>query len=341
MENALTVTEVSRAYGVSARMLRHYEKLGLISSDRREDYAWRVYRPEDIQRLRQILLLRKLRLSLKEIGGILNDPGPAAAISVFEKNLSQMDEEIQTLQAIRGVTDAFLQALKKRQTLPAGEVIMRDSQLLALANALSPTSTLIKEERRKIMENLKQADRAPRKLKDVRIVHLPESDVAAARFVGDDPENRAGEMISDFVRKEKLWEKHPGLRLYGFNHPSPTDETGFHGYEFWITVPEGTEVPPPLEKKRFAGGTYAAHMIPMGNFEEWEWLYEWVLNSDEYEYAGNGSPENMFDNLEEHLNYHDHVLETPDGEPQTAQLDLLIPVRRRQKRRDGTDPAGI
>lgn len=65
MENALTVTEVSRAYGVSARMLRHYEKLGLISSDRKEDYSYRVYRPEDIQRLRQILVLRKLRLSLR------------------------------------------------------------------------------------------------------------------------------------------------------------------------------------------------------------------------------------------------------------------------------------
>ena len=327
----MTVTEVSRAYGVSARMLRHYEKLGLISSGRKEDYSYRVYRPEDIQRLRQILVLRKLRLSLKEIGSILNDPGPAAAISVFERNLSQMDEEIQALQAVRSVIDAFLHALKQRQTLPAGEVILQDSQLLSLANTLSPAATLIQEERRKIMENLQQFDPASRKLKDVRIVHLPGSDVAAARFVGDDPESRAGEMISDFVRKEKLWEKHPGLRLYGFNHPSPMDETGFHGYEFWITIPDGMEVPPPLEKKRFVGGTYAAHMIPMGNFEEWEGLFDWVQSSDEYEYAGNGSPENMFDNLEEHLNYHDHILETQDGEPQTAQLDLLIPVRRKAK----------
>ena len=62
-------------YGVSARMLRHYEKQGLMRSDRREGYAYRVYGPEDILRLRQILTLRKLRLSLKEIGEILSDPG--------------------------------------------------------------------------------------------------------------------------------------------------------------------------------------------------------------------------------------------------------------------------
>ena len=68
----LTVSEVTRAYGVSARMLRHYEKMGLMGSDRKEGYAYRVYRPEDIHRLRQILVLRKLRLSLKEIGMILN-----------------------------------------------------------------------------------------------------------------------------------------------------------------------------------------------------------------------------------------------------------------------------
>ena len=168
-------------------------------------------------------------------------------------------------------------------------------------------------------------------LKDVRIVHLPESGVAAAHALGDEPEARAGAMIAGFVREAKLWEKHPGLRLYGFNHPSPTDESGRHGYEFWVTVPDGTEVPPPLERKHFAGGTYAAHMIQMGNFEEWSLLDEWVKKSEEYEYAGSGDPEDMFGCLEEHLNYHDHILETPDGEPLTTQLDLLIPVKRKVK----------
>ena len=328
MKEMLTVSEVSRAYGVSARMLRHYEKMGLMGSDRKEGYAYRVYRPEDIQRLRQILVLRKLRLSLKEIGMILNDPGPATAIRLFEKNMAQMDDELRALQAVRNVVGEFCSALKQRLALPAGETILQDSQLLALADSLSPSSTLIQEERKSIMENLNQAGR---KMADVRIVHIPESDVAAAHFVGDDPESRTGAMISDFARRTRLWEKHPGLRLYGFNHPSPVDETGYHGYEFWVTVPDGMEVPAPLEKKHFAGGTYAAHMIQMGNFEEWALLDEWVKTSNEYEYAGNGDPETMFGALEEHLNYHDHILETTEGEPLTTQLDLLMPVRRKAR----------
>lgn len=331
MKDVLTVSEVSRSYGVSARMLRHYEKLGLMGSGRKEGYAYRVYRPEDIQRLRQILVLRKLRLSLKEIGAILNDPGPATAISVFEKNMAEMDGELRALHAVRDVIAEFCDALKKRCALPAGETILRDDQLLALADALAPSSTLIQEERRSMMEKMEQADQNRMTMKDIRIVHLPESDVAAAHVVGDEPEDKAGRMIAEFVRSVRLWEKHPGLRLYGFNHPSPTDETGLHGYEFQVTIPDGMEVPAPLEKKRFAGGTYAAHMIQMGNFEEWGPFYETVVNSDEYEYAGSGSPEDMFGNLEEHLNYHDHILETAEGEPLTKQLDLLIPVRRKAR----------
>ncbi len=331
MEKMLTVTEVSQTCGVSARMLRHYEKLGLLASERRDGYAYRVYRPEDVNRLRQILVLRKLRLSLKEIGEILDDPGPAAAIGVFEKNLSQMDEEIQSLQAVRGVISAFLSALKQRHTLPAGDVILRDGRLMALADSLSPSATLIREERRNIMEKLERTEQNGNALKDVRIVYLPESDVAAAHVVGDEPEYRAGNMMADFVRGAKLWEKHPGLRLYGFNHPSPMDDSGWHGYEFWVTIPDGVDVPPPLEKKHFAGGTYAAHMIQMGNFEEWTLLEEWVKQSAEYAYAGNGDPETMFGALEEHLNYHDQIRETAVGEPETTQLDLLIPVKRKEK----------
>ena len=34
-------------------------------------------------------------------------------------------------------------------------------------------------------------------------------------------------LIAGFVRETKLWEKHPGLRLYGFNHPGPVDDTGW------------------------------------------------------------------------------------------------------------------
>ena len=63
----LTITEVTRTHAVSTRMLRYYEQQGLLCSQRREGYAYRVYDEENIARLRLILVLRKLRIPLKRI----------------------------------------------------------------------------------------------------------------------------------------------------------------------------------------------------------------------------------------------------------------------------------
>ena len=42
-------------------MLRYYEQVGLITSLRKDDYAYRVYDETAIGRLRQVIVLRKLR----------------------------------------------------------------------------------------------------------------------------------------------------------------------------------------------------------------------------------------------------------------------------------------
>lgn len=330
MDELMTVSQVSKEYEVSPRMLRYYEAIGLISSARREGYAYRVYSERDVARLRQILILRKLRISLKEIKIILDDPGAVSAIAVLERNLAELDEEAGALSAVRDILSQFLAALKSRARLPAGETLLSDEKLFTLANSLSSFSTQLSGERRSSMQKeLSKAEKIKNSMTDVRIVYLPAATVAAAHFIGDEPENRAGEMIADFVRENRVWEKLQGLRLYGFNHPNPKDETGYHGYEFWVTIPDDMEVRPPLQKKRFPGGAYAAHMIQMGNFHEWAWLDEWVRENGEYDYCGSGDPENMFGSLEEHLNFHEHIQETPSGEPETTQLDLLIPVKKR------------
>ena len=98
---------------------------------------------EYLRRLRQILVLRKLRVSLKEIGDILADSGSAAAVAVLEKNLAEMDGEILAMTTVRDVIREFLDALKQRRMLPAGETILEDGRLMVLADSLAPSSTLI------------------------------------------------------------------------------------------------------------------------------------------------------------------------------------------------------
>lgn len=58
-----TISKVSRRLGISTRTLRYYEQIGLIQSDKLDDYAYRVYSPETITRLNQILYFVKATIA--------------------------------------------------------------------------------------------------------------------------------------------------------------------------------------------------------------------------------------------------------------------------------------
>ncbi|MFF4125731.1 MerR family transcriptional regulator [Microbispora rosea] len=71
----MLIGEVARRSGVSARMLRHYESLGLVRPTGRNEAGYREYSSEDIRRIFHIESLRSLGLSLREVGRALDDPG--------------------------------------------------------------------------------------------------------------------------------------------------------------------------------------------------------------------------------------------------------------------------
>lgn len=323
----MTISEVTKNFSVSTRMLRYYEQTGLIKSRRREDYAYRVYDEEALNRLRQILILRRLRIPLKQIKAILQKPEAVTAIEIFRRNISEIDEEINALSVIKGILSRFVAELQQTADMKIHALLTPDDSLLSAIESLSLISINFKED--KTMDELKKAEQGLSRLKDVRIVYLPPATVAAAHHIGDEPELHAYTLIDRFVRDTGLCKIKPDLRHYGFNHPNPKDATGYHGYEVWVTIPDDMEVPSPLVKKRFAGGLYAAHMIPMGSFNEWEWLLEWVNGNEKYAFAGDmADQEHMCGLLEEHLNYvgHAHMENT---EPEDMQLDLLMPVREK------------
>ncbi|TXS36413.1 MerR family transcriptional regulator [Streptomyces sp. OR43] len=71
----MLIGEVAQRSGVSARMLRHYESLGLVRPSGRTGSGYREYSGEDIRRIFHIESLRSLGLSLREAGRALDDPG--------------------------------------------------------------------------------------------------------------------------------------------------------------------------------------------------------------------------------------------------------------------------
>jgi DNA-binding transcriptional MerR regulator len=68
------IGDVARRSGVSTRMLRHYDELGLVRPTGRTVGGYRQYSDEDIRRLFHVESLRSLGLSLREIGRALQDP---------------------------------------------------------------------------------------------------------------------------------------------------------------------------------------------------------------------------------------------------------------------------
>jgi len=178
------------------------------------------------------------------------------------------------------------------------------------------------------LENLIKANEKIKKLtdRDVRIIYLPPSEVATFQYIGENPEMNVHKVMDNFVRESNLASIYPDLRHYGFNSPTPADETGHHGYEVWVTIPDGFSVPAPLVKKQFKGGLYAAHMIPFGAFDEWDLLSEWLEKNNKYELRSRCDNSNMYGLLEEHLNYVNRVhLSDPEGEG--CQMDLLMPIK--------------
>ena len=97
----LTISQVSKQFNISTRMLRYYEKEGLICSSRRQDYSYRVYDGEAVRRLQQILVFRKLRIPVKQIAEILNDREQVRTLEITQENLRQISEEIAALSLMR------------------------------------------------------------------------------------------------------------------------------------------------------------------------------------------------------------------------------------------------
>ncbi|GIG87719.1 MerR family transcriptional regulator [Plantactinospora endophytica] len=102
----MLIGEVARRSGVSTRMLRHYDSLGLVRPTGRTLGGYREYSAEDIRRIFQIESLRSLGLSLRQIARALEDPAfaPSALVgALIRRTEDRLKREQELLERLRTV----------------------------------------------------------------------------------------------------------------------------------------------------------------------------------------------------------------------------------------------
>lgn len=323
-----TINQVSKDYGISTRMLRYYEQVGLIQSLRKDDYAYRVYDEKAINRLRQIIVLRKLRIPVKQIISILNNSDAAEAVEIFRQNISDIDEEITALSTVKSILTRFVDEINKKADVNLK--ILGDEAVFDVVGSLSFSKNQIKESKEDLsMEELSKANEELKKMSDndVRIVYLPPMTIAAANASGENAVEKTSAIINPFIKESGLMKIKPDARGFDFEYSD-----GEH--ESWVSVPDDMEVPAPLVKRKFNGGLYAAHVLREWDFQDWRRLREWVDASDKYE-SDWDNPQEGDNNitrqgLEETLNLYNF---SQNFLMQNLQLDLLFPIKEKEKGR--------
>lgn len=153
--NLQTVSDISRRYGVSTRMLRYYEQSGLITSQKKEGYSYRVYDEPAVKRLQQVIILRKLQIPVKQICAIMNNPDAVTVVEIFKQNIQELDSEITALSTIKKILDSFVMELEAVANVNLNLNFLNGDSVLEMVGSLSLMQKNIKE--RMTMNELNQA----------------------------------------------------------------------------------------------------------------------------------------------------------------------------------------
>lgn len=108
MSHLIKIRDVSNKYDISARTLRYYEQIGLITSHRSDDYAYRLYDEKTLQRLEQILILRKLNISIQDIQRIFSTEGTDSVLYVLQHKVEEIDGDVSLLIELKEILLDFI-----------------------------------------------------------------------------------------------------------------------------------------------------------------------------------------------------------------------------------------
>ncbi len=104
--DVLNIGQAAEASGISAKMIRHYEEVGLVPPASRTFSGYRTYDHRDVHMLRFIRHSRDLGFSIKQIGDLLSlwrdQNRPSIKVkSMATEHIEMLDRKIKGLSAMK------------------------------------------------------------------------------------------------------------------------------------------------------------------------------------------------------------------------------------------------
>lgn len=112
----MKIGDVTNKFGISHRSLHYWESAGILQSIRAEN-DYRYYDEENLLKIKQIVFLRKLQLSIPSIQEIFTSNELSKIISVFTGHLDETKKETEQLNALGVILRQLLNMLKDRQDM--------------------------------------------------------------------------------------------------------------------------------------------------------------------------------------------------------------------------------
>ena len=114
----MNIGEASVASGISRKMIRYYEEIGLLKPVPRTNAGYRLYTDNCVQQLRFIKRARDLGFSLERIKTLLDlwqntDRQSADVKALAQQYMAELDQNIMQLQAMANRLALFLMVWRK------------------------------------------------------------------------------------------------------------------------------------------------------------------------------------------------------------------------------------
>ncbi len=198
MDNLIKIKDVSSRYSITARTLRYYEDMGLINSTRSEDYAYRMYDESAVRRLEQILILRKLNISIKDIQRIFNTSSSDIVLEVLEKKVQNIDDEVALLHELKDIVLDFIREIERVDFADNSDIKLLYDKAKELETQLISVDYIGKPSN--INRLLEITEKLDKKIPDVMVVRIPSFKAVTC---GDQP---WGEMFKEGGYMNQLWQ---------------------------------------------------------------------------------------------------------------------------------------